>query len=100
VALQRIGLVLVARGDLMGALASYREEFDVVSALAAKDPGNAQFQGDVTVSVNFIGNVLLAQGGFGSALAAYRKGLDLVAHARRQGPGQRAVAARRGGEPR
>jgi hypothetical protein len=50
-AVAKVGEVLVAQGDLKGALPAYREGLDIARALAAKDPGNAQWQTDVVVSL-------------------------------------------------
>jgi hypothetical protein len=44
------GDVLVAQGDLAGALAAYRESLEVMRRLAALDPTNAVWQKDVAYS--------------------------------------------------
>ena len=51
---------------------------DIAQALAARDPGNTQWQRDLSVSHNKIGDVLVAQGDLPAALAAFRTGLDIA----------------------
>jgi hypothetical protein len=53
----RIGNVLVAQGDGPGALAAYRKGLAIAEALAARDPGNAQWQTDVAVSCAKLGTL-------------------------------------------
>ncbi|HXP03424.1 MAG TPA: tetratricopeptide repeat protein, partial [Stellaceae bacterium] len=74
---ERIGDVLVARGDLGGALTAYREGLAIREGLAERDPGNTLWQRDLSISKNKIGDVLVAQGDLGGALTAYREGLAI-----------------------
>ena len=67
--LNKVGDVLLAQGDLVGALASFRQSLDVRRGLAQADPSNAGWQRDLTVSLIKVGDVLLAQGDPRSALA-------------------------------
>ncbi len=46
-----IGNVLSAQGDLTGALAAYRASLEISRRLAAADPGNADLQRDLSVSM-------------------------------------------------
>jgi tetratricopeptide (TPR) repeat protein len=69
--------VLLAQGDGPGALAAYRKGLAIAEALAARDPANAKWQRDLSVSFDRIGDVLVAQGDGPGALAAYRKGLAI-----------------------
>jgi tetratricopeptide (TPR) repeat protein len=69
----KIGDVLVAQGDLAGALNAYRESLGVAEILASADPSNAGWQRDLSVSHNKIGDVLVAQGDLAGALKAYRE---------------------------
>jgi hypothetical protein len=46
----KIGEVLVAQGDLAGALGAYRDGLAIVQELAATDPGNTLWQRDLSVS--------------------------------------------------
>ena len=59
---EKIGDVLVAQGDLPGALESYRARHAIAERLAKSDPGNAGWQRDLSVSHNKIGDVQVAQG--------------------------------------
>jgi lipoprotein NlpI len=69
--------VLEAQGDLPGALAAYRNSLAIRKALAAKDPGNTQWQSDLSASDIKIGNVLEEQGDLPGALAVYRDSLAI-----------------------
>lgn len=46
----KIGDVQVARGDLVGAEASYRADLEIAERLAALEPGNEEWQRDLSVS--------------------------------------------------
>ena len=50
VAQDAIGDVLVAQGDLPGALTAYRKSHTIAETLAARDTGNTQWQRDLMVS--------------------------------------------------
>jgi hypothetical protein len=69
--------VLVAQGDGPGALAAYQAGLTIREGLAKRDPANAQWQRDLSVSNNKIGDVLVAQGDGPGALAAYQAGLTI-----------------------
>ena len=43
-----------------------------------QDPGNTEWQRDLSVSHNKVGDVLAAQGDTAAALTAYRAGLDIT----------------------
>ena len=47
----------VAQGDLPGALQAYTDSKNIADRLAAADPGNAQWQRDLSVSWDKLGNV-------------------------------------------
>ena len=53
-----IGDVLVAQGDVAGALAAYRASLAIGETLAARDPANTEWQRDLSVSHDKIGDVL------------------------------------------
>jgi tetratricopeptide (TPR) repeat protein len=74
---EKIGDVLVAQGDLPGALTAYRTGLGIRQTLAASDTGNTQRQRDLSISHEKIGDVLVAQGDLASALTAYRTGLRI-----------------------
>ena len=67
----------VAQGDLAGALAAYDEGLTIARDLAARDPGNAGWARDVSVSLNKVGDVRRAQGDLPGALAAYDESLTI-----------------------
>jgi hypothetical protein len=54
--------VLVAQGNLQEALQSYHDELTIMERLASSNPGNADWQRDLSVSYERIGSVLVAQG--------------------------------------
>jgi tetratricopeptide (TPR) repeat protein len=82
-----IGDVLLAKGDLAGALAAYGAYNTVAERLAAQDPGKAVWQRDLSISHNKIGEVREAQGDLDGALAAYRAGLAIRERLAAQDPG-------------
>ena len=68
----------VARqGDLPGALAAFDEGLTIFRDLAARDPGNAGWARDVSVSLNKVGDVRVAQGDLPGALAAFDESLTI-----------------------
>ena len=73
----KIGDVVIAQGDLAGALAASRAGREIAETLAAQDPANAGWQRDLSISHERIGDVLIAQGDLAGALAAYRAGLEI-----------------------
>ncbi|MDX1996785.1 MAG: restriction endonuclease [Thermoanaerobaculia bacterium] len=77
VVFDRLGDVLRAQGDLVGALAAFRESLAISQALAAADPSNAGWQRDLSVSHERLGDVLLDQGDLVGALAAFRECLAI-----------------------
>ena len=54
--------MLVAEGDLLEALKSFRNGLAIADRLAKTDPSNAGWQRDLSVSYTKIGSVLMAQG--------------------------------------
>lgn len=68
--MKEIGDVLLARGDPVGALATYRESADVIRELSAKDPSNTAWQRLLSSDLSGIGGALQAQGDISGALAA------------------------------
>jgi tetratricopeptide (TPR) repeat protein len=78
VLLNEIGDVLVAQGDLSGALESYRASLAIIERLAEADPNNAGWRRDLSVSHNNIGDVLVAQGDLSGALESYRASLAIA----------------------
>ena len=62
----------VAQGDLSAALTSYRASHTIRERLAKADPGNAEWQRDLSVSEQRVGDVQRAQGDLPAALTSYR----------------------------
>ena len=76
--LDKVGDVKLQPGDRAGALAAYQESLDIRRKLAAADPGNAQAQRDVSVSLDKLGDVKLQRRRRpAGALAAYQESLDI-----------------------
>ena len=75
----QVGDVRVAQGDLAGALAAYEESLSIGRDLAARDPGNAGWARDLSVSLNKVGDVSVGEGDLAGALAAYEESLASAA---------------------
>ena len=67
--------VLLAQGDLSGALEAYRADLAISARLATKNPSNAEWQHDLSVTDDRVGDVLAMQGNLDGALASYRDSL-------------------------
>ena len=67
----KIGNILLAQGNLTEALKSYGDGLAIIDRLAKADPGNAQWQRDLSVSYNRIGDILADQGNLPDALKSY-----------------------------
>ena len=78
VTLARAGDVLVAQGDLAGALARYEEGLAIARRLASADPSDADYHREVSVSLNRTGDLLVAQGDLAGALVRYEEGLAII----------------------
>ena len=73
----KIGDVQSAQGQLEQALNAYRRALAIAEQLAARDPSNAAWQRDLSVSYEKIGDVQSAQGQLEPALDAYRRALAI-----------------------
>jgi len=84
----RLGLgdILVARGDLSGAMGEYADARVIAERLARADPANAGWQRDLSVSFNKVGDVLRAQGKGEEALSNYRDSLAIAERLARADP--------------
>ena len=85
--LRKVGDVLVAQGDLPGALKSFRDGLAIAEQLSRADPGNAGWRRDVSVSYDRVGDVLVAQGDLPGALKSFRDGLAIAEQLSRADPG-------------
>ena len=70
-----VGDVLVAQGNLVGALKSYQDSLAIREKLAQSDRGNAGWQHDLSVAYEKVGDVEKAQGHLAGALKSYRESL-------------------------
>ena len=77
VALDHLGDVQVALGDLAGALVSYRRSKGIRDLFTRRNPNDTQWLCDLSVSLNKIGDVQIAQGDLASALASHRGSKDI-----------------------
>ncbi len=74
----KLGDVLMAQGNLLGAGAAFQASHGILERLAASDPGNAGWPRDLSVSHNKIGDVRTAQGNLPGALAAFQASLAIA----------------------
>ena len=88
VGLQKHGDVKRARGDLAGALTSYRVSFAIIDRLARADPDNANWQRDLSVSYNKVGDVQRARGDLAGALTSYRVSFAIINRLAQSDPGK------------
>jgi tetratricopeptide (TPR) repeat protein len=87
VSYNKLGDVLVAQGDLAGALKPYRDSLAIRDKLAKADPGNAQWQYDLGISNERIGDIQMAQGDLASALKSYEARRDIISRLAKSDPG-------------
>ncbi len=73
-----LGDVSLSAGSLSAALTAYTAALRLAETQAGRDPANAGWQRDLSVSHNKIGDVLVAQGDGAGALQAYRAGLAIA----------------------
>ncbi len=76
-ALVTLGDIKVRRGDLDGALSSYRDAVSFIDRLAKSDPSNAEWQRDLSVSYNKVGGLQEARGDRDGALKSYQDSLAI-----------------------
>ncbi|MBL8658666.1 MAG: tetratricopeptide repeat protein [Rhodospirillales bacterium] len=87
VADSELGDVLVVGGDLAGAKDAYEESLALAERLAADNPGSAEAQCFLSVSLNKLGDVLVRSGDLAGAKARYEAGLALMEHLAADSPG-------------
>jgi predicted negative regulator of RcsB-dependent stress response len=63
----KTGDVLVAQGDLAGALAASRDSLGLIKMLTQLDPGNGEWQAVLSNDEDRVGDVLAAQGDLAGA---------------------------------
>jgi len=79
------------RGNLGAALATYQGAEAIADRLAKSDPGNADWQRDLSVAYERIGDVKVA-GDLAGALKSYRDGLAIRDRLAKSDPGQRDLS--------
>jgi tetratricopeptide (TPR) repeat protein len=67
----------LAQGGLDAAQAAAEQSRDIIAKLAAADPGNAEWQRDLSLSWNKLGDMRVAWGDLAGALAAYGAAKDI-----------------------
>jgi hypothetical protein len=85
------GDTLLAEGNLMEALQSYRESLAIRTRLVKADPDNPDCQRALAVSYQRIGDVLLAQGNLGQAMKLQRDGFAIMDRLAKADPGNTAA---------
>ncbi len=75
----KVGAVLVAQGDLDGALKAFRDDLAIAEDLSRADPGNAGWRRDIAVSHAKIANALRASHDLAGARQALRAGREILA---------------------
>jgi len=78
VALNKLGDLAVAQGDLAGALRSFSESRAIAERLADSDPANAGWQFDLGISIERLGNLAVAQGKLDEALVFHTKHREII----------------------
>jgi hypothetical protein len=73
----QIGDFRVSRGELGPARTAYEQGTSIAERLAKADPGNAEWQRDLSVAYERVGDVLATQGNLPGALKAYRDSLAI-----------------------
>jgi tetratricopeptide (TPR) repeat protein len=87
VALDALGDVQAAQGNLPAALASYQASLAIAERLATADPSDAGRQRDLSVSYENIGDVQVAQGQLPGAQASYQASLAIRERLAQANPG-------------
>ena len=77
-----LGDLMLARNDVLGALAEYRGALAGSRELLRAEPDSADLARDVTLALNKVGDVLMAQGDFRGALEVYSESLSMRRGAR------------------
>jgi tetratricopeptide (TPR) repeat protein len=84
--LRHCGDMLQTGATTSEALAAFRKAHAIRERLAAQDPDNAGWQGDLSVSYNCIGGILESQGDLAGALEEFRKDLAISERLAAQDP--------------
>ena len=87
-ALIGLGDILMARGDLSSAQRRYKDALAIVKRLAESDPGNADWQYDLSATSNSVGDLQVKRGDLAGALTSYRDGLAIADRLAKSDPGR------------
>ena len=87
IALDEIGGVLVAQGNLAEALTSFRASLAIRERVAQAEPNNLDWQRNLSVSYQKIGDILVEQGNLADALTSYRACLAIGEQLGKTDPG-------------
>jgi tetratricopeptide (TPR) repeat protein len=82
-----LGGIWRKRGDLKAALKSYSDSLAIAKRVARSDPGNPNWQREVSVSYNKVGEVQVAQGDLKAAVKSYTEALTLRERLAKSNPG-------------
>ena len=86
-ALDSIGDVRAAQGNLAGARDAYQKAFEVWQRLTASEPGNIEWQRGLSMAWQKLGDVQVKNGDLAAALQMYQKGLEITEHLSRKAGG-------------
>jgi tetratricopeptide (TPR) repeat protein len=75
--LDRIGTILVAQGDLEGALLHYDKALEIARPMVSTDPSQSDWERNLSKTLNKLGYVLRSQGDLAGALARYEEALEI-----------------------
>jgi tetratricopeptide (TPR) repeat protein len=90
-ALERIGDVVLAQGDVKGAVRNYGEALEIVRRLAEADPSHAERARDVAISLSKLASVADARGDAGEALKKCREARQIFAGLAEKSPGWKTL---------
>ncbi|MEZ5695091.1 MAG: hypothetical protein R3E18_01260 [Sphingomonadaceae bacterium] len=71
------GNLMLVKGDLTAAKSEYESAFAIIKNLAAMEPGNSQWQRDLSVSHEELGNLEIAAGNLAAARTRFESGLAI-----------------------
>ena len=76
-ALNDLGDIAVAQGDLAGARRAYQDDLAIAEDLSGRDPGNTEWLRDLSVSHDRLGDIARAEGDLAGARKAYQDSLAI-----------------------
>ena len=91
IALNALGNVRIAQGDIAGADKAYAESLGIANRLSSASPGDRQAKRAVSIGLESLGDIGMAQGDIGAADAAYAKDLAIARRLAAAEPNNRQV---------